>query len=164
MSLITPDFGLIFWQTVTLLTVLLILGKFAWRPILNAIQERERNIEEALQAAEVAKDMVARVQADQEALIRTTHQERAKIIEAAKATQQLILDEARAEAEQVRNKMIEQTKERLAKEQEAALEILKNTIATLAIQIAEKLLQNELQQKDAQEEFLQQLIRDTHWG
>jgi F-type H+-transporting ATPase subunit b len=56
MNLITPDFGLIFWQTVTLLFVLLVLGKFAWRPILNAIQDREANVEAALQAAEVARN------------------------------------------------------------------------------------------------------------
>ena len=164
MNLITPDFGLIFWQTVTLLTVLLVLGKFAWRPILNAIQERESSIEEALQAAEVAKETVARVQADQDTLLRTAYTERKKIIEEAKVTQQAIIDEARAEAKHVRTKMIEQAREHLAKEQEASLVVLKNTVATLAMQIAEKLLQNELKQPDKQEELVQQLLQETHWG
>lgn len=164
MNLITPDLGLIFWQTVTLLTVLLILGKFAWRPILHTIQERERSVEEALQAAEVAKEIVARVHADQEVLLKKAHIERTKIIEGAKATQQVIINEAKAEAEQVCERMIEETRERLKKEQEAALNVLKSTVATLAIQIAETLLQSELKQKNAQEVLLQQLTQEARWG
>ncbi len=164
MNLITPDFGLIFWQTVTLLTVLLVLSRFAWRPILNTIQERERSIEEALQAAKTAKELVARVQADQEVLLRKAHIERTKVIEEARETQKVIINAAKVEAEQVREKMIEETRERLAKEQEAALNTLRSTVATLAIQIAEKLLQSELSQQNAQEAFLQQLIKEARWG
>lgn len=164
MNLITPDFGLVFWQTVTLLFVLLVLGKFAWRPILNAIQEREGSIEAALQAAEAAKEMVAQVQADKETLLRTAHTERTDIIEAAMATKQFIIDEAKIEAEQTSKKMIEETRALLAKEQEAALGAMKNIVATLSIQIAEKLLKNELKQQHAQEKLVQQLIQEARWG
>lgn len=163
MNLITPDFGLVFWQTVTLFTVLLILSKFAWKPILNAIQERERNIETALRAAEAAKEMVARVKYDQETLLKTTYTERTRILEEAMATQQLIIDEAKVEAERTCQKMIEQTRALLAREQEASLEALKNTVATLAIQIAEKLLQNELKLQNKQEELVQRLIKEVRW-
>ena len=164
MNLITPDFGLIFWQTVTLLVVLLVLGKFAWKPILNAIQEREEDIEAALQAAEVARKMVAQVQEDKEALLKTAHAERTRIIEEAMATQQAIIDEAKVEAERTSRKMIEQTRALLAREQEAALGVMQNIVATLSVQIAEKLLQNELKERHTQEALMQQLIQEAHWG
>ena len=163
MNLITPDFGLFFWQTVTLLVVLLILGKFAWKPILNAIQEREENIEAALQAAEAAKETVAQLQVHQETLLKTAHLERTRIIEEAKEAQRCILDEAKVEAEKVRKEMLEQTRALLAKEQQDTLEVLKGMVATLSIQIAEKLLQNELKQQ-TQEKLVQQLIQEVHWG
>ncbi len=164
MNLITPDFGLIFWQTVTLLVVLLVLGKFAWKPILKAIQDREEDIEAALQAAEVARKTVAQVQEDKEALLKTAHTERTRIIEEAMVTQQAIIDEAKVEAEKTSRKMIEQTRALLAREQEAALGVMQNIVATLSVQIAEKLLQNELQEPHTQEKLVQQLIQEARWG
>ena len=164
MNLITPDFGLFFWQTVTLLVVLLILGKFAWKPILNAIQEREEHVNAALQAAEVAEEMVAQVQADQEALLKTAHAERTRIIEEAVADKKVIIEEAKVEAEKEGRKMIEQTRALLEREREAALGMLKNRVATLSVQIAEKLLQNELTQPHTQEKLVQRLIKESHWG
>ena len=164
MDLITPDFGLIFWQTVTLLAVLLILGKFAWKPILNAIQEREGNIEAALQAAEAAQELVAQVQADKAALLKTVHKEREKIIEEAVATKNAIIEAAKVEADKVSKKAIEQTKLLLKREKEDTLATLKNEVATLSVQIAEKLLQNELQQKTTQEKLVQRLIKEAHWN
>jgi F-type H+-transporting ATPase subunit b len=164
MDLITPDFGLFFWQTVTLLVVLLLLGKFAWKPILNAIEEREEHIKAALRAAEVAQEMVARVQADQEALLKTAHTERTRIIAEAVVAKKAIMEEAKVEAEKERKKVIEQTRALLAREEEAALGAVQNMVATLSVQIAEKLLQNELKQQHTQEELVQRLIQEAHWG
>jgi F-type H+-transporting ATPase subunit b len=164
MNLITPDFGLIFWQTVTLLFVLLVLGKFAWRPILNAIQDREANVEAALQAAEVARGVVAQAQEDKEMLLRTAHAERTKIIELATETRQAIINEAKIEAEKVSKKIIEKTRALLAEEQEAVLEDMKNIVATLSIQIAGKLLQTQLEQPHTQEKLVHRLIEEAHWG
>jgi F-type H+-transporting ATPase subunit b len=164
MDLITPDFGLFFWQTVTLLVVLLLLGKFAWKPILNAIEEREEHIKAALRAAEVAQEMVARVHADQEALLKTAHTERTRIISEAVVAKKAIMEEAKVEAEKERKKVVEQTRALLAREQEAALGAVQNMVATLSVQIAEKLLQNELKQQHTQEELVQRLIQEAHWG
>lgn len=164
MDLITPDFGLVFWQTLILLVVLLILGKFAWKPILHAIQEREKDVEAALQAAEAAKVLVAQVQADKDALLETAHKEREKLIEEALAAKNVILEEAKAEANMVSRKAIEQTKLLLEREREGALAALKDEVATLSVQIAEKLLQSELQPKSTQEKLVQQLIKEAHWG
>lgn len=164
MNLITPDFGLFFWQTVTLLVVLLILGKFAWKPILNTIEEREEHIKAALRAAEVAKEMVARVQADQETLLKTAHTERTRIIAEAIVTKKAIIAEAKVAAEKESKEMVEQTRALLAREQEAALEAMQNMVAILSVQIAEKLLQNELKQQHTQEKLVQRLIQEAHWG
>lgn len=164
MDLITPDFGLVFWQTATLLFVLLILGKFAWRPILSTIQERETSIEEALRAAEEAKEMVAQVQTDKEALLKTAHAEREKIIEEAVAAKRKIIEEAKAEADKASKTAIEQTKALLTREKEEALAELKNDVALLSVQIAERLLQNELREKDTQEKLVQRLIKDARWN
>jgi F-type H+-transporting ATPase subunit b len=164
MNLITPDFGLIFWQTVTLLFVLLVLGKFAWKPILNAIQERETNVKAALQAAEVAKRMVSQAQIDKAMLLKTAHIERARLIELATETQQAIINEAKIEAEKVSKKMIEKTKALLVEEQKAALEDMKNIVATLSVQIAEKLLQAQLEQQHTQEKLVHRLIEEAHWS
>jgi F-type H+-transporting ATPase subunit b len=164
MSLITPDFGLIFWQTVTLLVVLLLLGKFAWKPILDAIQEREGNIATALEAAEVAKKLVLQVQADKEALLKTAYTERVRIIEEAMAVKQVIIEESKVAAAKESEKIIEQTHALLEQEQEAVLSVLKNKVATLSVQIAEKLLQSELQQQRTQEKLVQRLIKEAHWG
>jgi F-type H+-transporting ATPase subunit b len=164
MSLITPDFGLIFWQTVTFLVVLLLLGKFAWKPILNAIQEREGNITAALEEAEAAKKIVTKVQTDQDELLKTAHKERVRIIEEAMATKQIIIEEAKVAAAQESKKIIAQTNTLLEREKEAVLNVLKNKVATLSVQIAEKLLQNELQQQKTHEKLVQRLIRETHWG
>jgi F-type H+-transporting ATPase subunit b len=164
MSLITPEFGLIFWQTVTLLVVLLLLGKFAWKPILHAMQEREDTIATALEAAEAAKKLVLQVQSDKEALLRTVYAERVKIIEEAMATKQVIIEEAKAAAEKESEKIIAQTNVFLAREQEATLSVLKNSVATLSVHIAERLLQSELQQQTTQERLVQRLVEEAHWG
>mmetsp|Transcript_22513 Transcript_22513/g.51921 ORF Transcript_22513/g.51921 Transcript_22513/m.51921 type:complete len:164 (-) Transcript_22513:5286-5777(-) len=163
MDLITPDFGLIFWQTVTLLVVLLILSKFAWRPILNTIQNREESIEEALQAAEEAKRMMVQVQKDKDTLLTTAQAERARIIEEAMRAQRSIIEEAKIVADNERKEMMQQARVLLEKEKEAARGVLKNEMATLAVQIAEKLLQSELQQH-TQEKLVQRLIQEAHGG
>ena len=124
MDLITPQFGLIFWQTVTQLEVLFILGKYAWRPILNIIQEREDSIEAALQAAEEAKQLAAQVKLDKAALLKTAQAEREKIIAEAMIARNDIIAEAKVEAEKASKLAIAQTSVLLAKEKEAALAVL----------------------------------------
>ncbi len=163
MDLITPSFGLIFWQTVTLLAVLFILAKFAWRPILAAIHEREESIAAALQAAEKAREEVMRVEEDKQALMKTAHKEREQIITEAIATKNAIVAEATSEAERASEKVIEHTCALLEREKETARGLLRNEVAVLSIQIAEKLLQNELQH-NTQEELVQKLIKKAHWA
>lgn len=164
MDLITPDFGLIFWQTVTLLVVLWILGKFAWKPILHTIQEREEYVEKSLQAAEEAKQLVEQLKANKATLRQTAQKEREKLIAEAMITKAAIIEEAKAEAEKVSEKAVERTKVQLAREKEEAVAALKNEVAALSVQVAEKLLQSELHQKSQQEALVQKLIKEAHWN
>jgi F-type H+-transporting ATPase subunit b len=96
--------------------------------------------------------------------LKTAYTERARIIEEAMATQRRIIDEAKIRAEKVGKKMMEQTRERLAREHEASLGTLQSIVATLSVQIAEKLMRSELKQKHTQEKLVQQLIKEAHWG
>ena len=162
MELITPDFGLVFWQTITLLAVLFVLRRFAWDPILNAIQEREQHIERSLQDAERAKALMVQAQNEKVGLLKTARKEHTKLIEEAVVTKERIISNARKEAEHISNNLIHQTHALLEKERKEALEGLKNEVAVLGIQIAEKLLGNELQKRDAQEKLVQQLVKDAY--
>jgi F-type H+-transporting ATPase subunit b len=164
MHLITPEFGLIFWQTVILFVVLGILGKFAWRPILNVIQEREVKIEAALAAAEEARKMVKQVQADKEALLQAAYAEREKIIEEAIAAKQVIIEETKTEAAKTSQQIIAQAHTRWQQEKEAAIALLQEQVAMLAVQIAEQLLRSELKHTSTQEELVQRLIKATNWS
>ena len=162
MNLITPDLGLIFWQTVTLLIVLFILGKFAWKPILHIMKERERSVEEALREAEEARELVAQVQVDQERLLEKTNIEREKIIAEAVATKNAILEESKAEAERLGQKLLEQARIVIKEEKEAAFATLKSEVVTLSVQIAEKLLENELKPESKQQELVNSLMKKAY--
>jgi len=164
MDLITPDFGLIFWQTVTLGVVLWVLGKFAWKPILSTIQAREDSIASALQAAQAAQAMVAQVRAEKETLLQTAHAEREKIITEALATKNALVEEATLEAAQASKKVLEETRAHLEEEKKAAKAVVQNEIAALSVNIAEQLLHSELQHKNAQEELAQRLVEKAQWN
>ncbi|MEM7383102.1 MAG: F0F1 ATP synthase subunit B [Bacteroidota bacterium] len=164
MNLVTPDFGLVFWQTIILLVVLFILGKFAWGPILQTIQERERNIEQALTAATVARKTVERVEAAQALLIEKAHAEREEIIAAALDTQHAILEEAKGEAKRLSQQLLEQAGMEIEEARQAALASLKNEVATVAVQIAEKLLAKELSPQSRQKELVESLLAEASWN
>ncbi len=162
MNLITPDFGIIFWQTVTLLFVLVVLGKFAWKPIVGVIKEREEAIERDLYAADEARKIVAEVEMKQKQLIEKANVQREQIIREAENAKNFILQEASLEAKKLSQHMIEQAKLAIAKEQEAAFEKLKGEVVKLSVEIAEKLLQRELESPNKQEELVRKLIQKPY--
>lgn len=162
MNLITPDFGLIFWQTVTLLVVLIVLGKFAWKPILQTIKERERSVEEALEASAAARELVAQVQVEQEQLLIKTNIEREKIIAEAVVTKNTILEESKAAAERLSQQLLEQARVVIEEEKAAAFATLKSEVVTLSVQIAEQLLEQELKPGNKHEELVSRLIQKAY--
>ena len=162
MELITPGFGLIFWQTVTFLAVLFILGKFAWKPILTALKEREDSIEDALSAAEKAKQEMADLKAENEKLLDQARLERDKILKDATAAANKLKDEARDEAGKISAKMLEDAKNAINNEKKSALIEIKNEVAVLSIQIAEKLLRKNLEDDKAQKSLVNEFIKDLN--
>ncbi len=162
MELITPGFGLIFWQAVTFLVVLFILGKFAWKPIMGAIQEREASIENALASAERAKAEMQQLQSNNEALIKQARVERDQMLKDAQTSANNLIAEAKERATIEANKIIESAKATIQTEKQAALTELKNQVATLSIDIAEKVIKAKLSTEQAQKDLVRQYIQESN--
>jgi F-type H+-transporting ATPase subunit b len=159
MNLITPDFGIIFWQTITLLFTLLILGKFAWKPILGVIQQREQRIASDLAAAAEAREILDEVHNQQKQLLEAANVQRTQIIKEAEHIKEAILADATVKANQLSNHMLEQAKLLIAQEKETAFIALKQEVTKLSVELAEKLLVKELQPQDKQEALLERLLQ-----
>jgi F-type H+-transporting ATPase subunit b len=160
MDLLTPGTGLIFWQALTFIIVILLLGKFAWKPILNALEIREQSIEEALRSAEKAKEEMAQLQASNEKLLQEARKERDQIIKDAQAAAAKIRDEAKEQAEIGASKILKDARAEIEQQKDAAISEVKNLVADLSLQIAEKVLRKELDDKKSQEGLIQDYIKD----
>ena len=161
MSLINPGLGLVFWMTLALLIVLFILKKFAWKPIMDALKERENSIEESLQAAEKARDEMKDLQLDNEKLLREAKDERDAILREARKIKEKMLDEAKEKANAEAANIVEAAKERIENEKKAAVVEIKNLIATYSIEIAEKVLREELKDKKKQTSYVESILKET---
>ncbi len=162
MQLINPGFGLIFWMTLAFLIVLFVLTKFAWKPILASLKEREDSIEDALQAAEEAKKEMAALKAKNEELLKKAREERDAMLADARKIKEQILGEAREKANKEASIIVENAREQINSEKQAALVELKNLIATYSIEIAEKVLQQELSDSKKQQAYVDKLLKETN--
>ena len=160
MELVTPDIGLIIWQTVVFRIVFAILAIKVWRPITDALKSRDGFIRDSLQAAEAAKEEMKQLQADNEYLLREARIEKDNIIKEATKAANEIKDAAKAETSKISEKMIEDARAVIETEKKAALADVKNLVAELSIDIAEKVLRNSLKDKKAQESLVKDLIKD----
>jgi F-type H+-transporting ATPase subunit b len=160
--LVTPSLGLLFWQVVTFLVVLFLLSKFAWKPIMTALREREDNIDAALSMAEKAKLEMQSLKADNERLLQEARAERDRILKDATDVATNLVEGARTKANEEGQRMIEQARVSIQNEKKAALTEVKNLAATLSIDIAEKLIRRELQDEQAQRALVQSYLQDTH--
>ena len=160
MDLITPAFGLIFWQTLIFLVVLFILGKFAWKPILGALKSREESIEEALLSAEKAKEEMANLHAANEKLLAEAKQERDKMLKDAAKMAEDLKDQAKNDAKVIGNKMIEEARTTIESEKNDAINQIKDQVAELSLQITEKLLKKNLSDDKSQQELIKGYMKD----
>ena len=144
MGLVMPDFGLLFWMVVSFSILLFILKKFAWKPILKALADRENSIDEALKAAQLAKDEMTRLQADNEKILREAIIEREQIVKEAREMKDSIVRDAKTQAVVEANKVMENAKAAIEQEKAAAIGEIKEIIATFSIDIAEKILKERL--------------------
>jgi len=161
MDLVTPDIGLIFWTTVSFAILYFILAKFAWKPILGAVNEREKSIKDALSAAEMAKEEMASLKADNEKILNEAKLQRESLLKEAREIRSRIIAEAESEATEKANKLIESAKTAIENEKSAAMKELNNTVVDLSLNIAEKLLSKELDNKEKQEENIQEILENT---
>ncbi|NCC71945.1 MAG: ATP synthase F0 subunit B [Sphingobacteriia bacterium] len=161
MELVSPGLGLVFWMALAFGVVLWVLGKYAWKPIMKSIQEREDSIDEALQQAETAREQLKNLHLTNEQLINEAKMERDRILKDTMQFKEKLIAEAREKATQEADLIVEKTREKLEFEKKAAMVDLKNQIGQLSLDIAEKLLNRELSNKDAHKEYVEQLIRDV---
>ena len=161
MDLVTPDIGLIFWTTVSFAILYFILAKFAWKPILGAVNEREKSIKDALSAAEMAKEEMASLKADNEKILNEAKLQRESLLKEAREIRSRIIAEAESEATEKANKLIQSAKTAIENEKSAAMKELNNTVVDLSLNIAEKLLSKELDNKEKQQENIQEILENT---
>ena len=161
MDLVTPDIGLIFWTTVSFAILYFILAKFAWKPILGAVNEREKSIKDALSAAEIAKEEMASLKADNEKILNEAKLQRETLLKEAREIRSRIIADAESEATAKANKLIESAKIAIENEKSAAMKELNNTVVDLSLNIAEKLLSKELDNNEKQQENIQEILENT---
>ncbi|UBM62288.1 F0F1 ATP synthase subunit B [Candidatus Sulfidibacterium hydrothermale] len=162
MQLINPGIGLVFWMTVAFLMVLFILGKFAWPAILKGLKEREQSIQEALDAAKEAQEQMKRLKMDNEKMLKEAMEERDEILAEARKMKDKIISEAKEKAEKEAAGIVENAKEKINNEKTAALREIKSTVAEYSIEIAEKILREELKDKARQKAYIEKLLEETH--
>lgn len=158
MELIQPDFGLLFWMIVSFGILLLILKKYAWKPILSALKERERTIQERLDIARKAKKELAEIEFGNERIIALAKTERANIIKEAQQKKNEIIEEARKEAKEEADKIMEETHQKIEHQKEEAMEEIKNQISIVSVDIAEKILKQKLSGDKEQREYIKELV------
>ena len=160
MDLVTPDIGLIFWMMVSFLIVFFLLKKFAWKPILNMLNEREYNIEQALKSADKAREEVEKLKASNERILSEARTERELIFREAQNMKEKIIGEARELAVREKEKIMNDTRASIEFEKNAAIKEIRNVAAELSVQVAEKLIRRELSVNQKQKELIGQLIED----
>lgn len=160
MDLLTPGFGLFFWSFIIFSLIVFILGKFAFKPIGKAIKQREESIENALKAAEKAKEEMANLQADNEKFLAEAKEERAIILKEANALKDTIVSDAKTKAKIEADKIIANAKQEIENQKNAVLSEIKENVGGLAIEVAEKILRRELSTDKMQNELTADLVGD----
>lgn len=158
MELVSPGIGLIFWMTLAFGLLLLILGKFVWPPVMRALHDREQAIEQALREADKARKEMEELRFNNEQLLREAKDERDAMFRDARKVRESIIEAARVKANEEANRILENATERIQFEKMAAITDLKNQIANLSIEIAEKVLGQELSNPEKDNSIVQKSI------
>lgn len=153
--------GLFIMQTILFVGLIFLLKKFAWKPILDAVNEREEGIKNALLSAENAKKEMQNLKSDNEKLLAEARLERDAMIKEAREIREKMINDAKTEAQVAGQKMIEQAKASIESEKNAAMAELKAQVSTLSLDIAEKLLKEELSNKEAQTKLVEKMLGDV---
>jgi len=155
--LVLPDIGLVFWNTVAFVGLLVVLGKFAWKPMLKAISDREKGIEDSLAKADKMKADLTAMQNENETLLAKAREERATLIKEAKEASEKMIAEAKDKAKSEYERIVADAQVAINQQKNAALTEVKNQVGSLVVEVAEKVLRRELTNKAEQETYIKQL-------
>ena len=161
MDLVKPEFGLIFWTGISFLILLFILGKFAWKPILGAVSEREQGIKNALASAEEARKEMQNLTADNERILKEARAEREAMMKEAREIKDAMITEAKEEAKTEGSKIMAQAQAAIQSEKQAAIADIKKQVAELSVGIAEKVVRKELANDKDQSQLIEQLLKEV---
>jgi F-type H+-transporting ATPase subunit b len=161
MDLVTPDVGLLFWTVISFFVLLFLLKKFAWKPIVGTVNDREKSIREALDSAEKARLEMQNLQADNERILKEARAEREAMLKEARELKAKIVSDAKDEAQQQANKMIEQAQVAIESEKKSAMAELKNHVAGLSVDIAEKMIREQLSNNDKQLKLVEDMLGEA---
>lgn len=162
MELVKPSLGLIFWMFISFSIILILLKKFAWSPILGMIKEREESIEHALAAAEKAKEEMKALQSSNERILAEARIERDNMLKDARDIREKMISEAKGIASKESERLLQSARENIQNEKMAAVTELKNQVAVLSIDIAEKILKSELSSDEKQKSLVKNLLQDVN--
>jgi len=161
MDLLVPSFGLLIWTIIAFLIVFFILKKYAWKPILKSLQERETGISDSLATAERVRAEMAQLKNENELLLAQAREERAQMLKEARDTKDKIVNEAKEKAKTEANKIILDAQFAIETQKMAALTEVKNQVGNLVIEVSEKILRRELSNKQEQEKYIKQLAEEV---
>ncbi|VAV84052.1 ATP synthase F0 sector subunit b [hydrothermal vent metagenome] len=161
MDLVTPDFGLFFWTLISFAILFFVLKKFAWKPIVGTVNDREQSIREALASAEKAKLEMENLHADNERILKEARVEREMMLKEAREIKSKMIADAKDEAQVQGSKMIALAQAAIESEKKAAMAELKNHVAGLAVDIAEKVVREELSNKDKQLKLVESMLDEA---
>lgn len=162
MDLLIPEPGLVIWQVISFLIVLIILGLYAWKPILRGIEARNDSIDEALKSAERARQEMENLKSENEKLLDEARLEREKLLKDAMAIADNIKEQAKQEAEKISQKIVDDARVSIENEKQQALKEVKNQVVKFSLEIAEKLIKKNLSQKDEQKKLVDEFVKDLN--
>ena len=158
MDLVTPDVGLLFWTFISFAILFFLLKKFAWKPIVGTVNDREKSIKEALASAEAAKLEMQNLTADNERILKEARAEREIMMKEAREIKTKMISDAKDEAKDSADKMITQAQAAIESEKKAAVAELKSQVASLSIEIAEKVMKSELSDTSKQLKLVEDML------
>ena len=159
-SLTSPALGLVFWTTIIFIIFFLVLKRFAWKPILNAVKARDEMIKGSLASAEKARKEMLKLQSDNEAILKKARDERESILREARDIRDKLISEAKGQAAAEAEKLVEKARTGIEREKAKALEDIREQVAFLSVEIASKLLNERLQRTDEQAKLINSYLKD----
>ena len=160
-SILTPDLGLLFWMLIAFLVVFFVLAKYGFPAIINMVDERKRYIDESLQKAHEASERLENIKQEGEAILQEAREKQAQILKEAAETRDAIVEKAQDKAREEGNRLINEAKAEIEQQKQAAIADIRNQVATLSVEIAEKVLKEHLKDNKAQMDLIDRMLDDV---